>query len=345
MKKVLFVSHDDGSLKLGYQAAFEKKNIKFSNFDLEIEFKKTQFTKKKLIIKIFRRFFYNIFNYKLNKNFIKFVIHNNPDIIIVNKGFLLKPGTIKYISKKLKFIIINFNADSPFDKLPSNSSTNIIQSIKYFDAYLIWSNQLKEKIEKKFISQKVFIHNFAYNSIFFERQKLQNPFYEKVDISFIGTFDSKRHKILTNLSKNTHSKISVYGSRWKAKRDQNLIIQNQNLDQSKMYSLFRASKININIFKKQNTNASNMRVYEIMGSRNFLISEYSSLLDDIFVEGKEIEFFREPIELYEKVNFYLKRDDLREKISMNGYYKIKNENYEHRVNEIKKIYDEIRKNY
>ena len=99
------------------------------------------------------------------------------------------------------------------------------------------------------------------------------------------------------------------------------------------------------IFKKQNTNASNMRVYEIMGSRNFLISEYSSLLDDIFVEGKEIEFFREPIELYEKVNFYLKRDDLREKISMNGYYKIKNENYEHRVNEIKKIYDEIRKNY
>ena len=89
-------------------------------------------------------------------------------------------------------------------------------------------------------------------------------------------------------------------------------------------------------------NSSNMRIYEIIGSKNFLISEYSSFLDDLFIEGEEIEFFRDTYELIEKVNFYLKRDDLRKKISMNGYRKIKNENYVARVNEIKKIYNEIR---
>ncbi len=95
--------------------------------------------------------------------------------------------------------------------------------------------------------------------------------------------------------------------------------------------IYSNSLINLNIFHVQCMDAPTVRVYDILACGGFLLTEYRPCLEEEFAVGEELETFRSPDELREKIEFYLSHDDRRREIAAQGQRRVlENYTYRHR---------------
>ena len=199
----IFGLKSDNSLEQFYLDAFQKlrfKNIKFlsNNFLFKIFF----------ILNKYKLFFFLKIFYFFQKNKIEnFLNKNEIEILIIFKGIELN-SSIFNIFREKKINLINIYTDDPFNFSSSaTSSVNVINNIRNFNLFCIWSENLKIKLKNKFKTK-----NFYYLPFGFSKKKhkvLKNKVIRK-KISFVGSFDDFRLKILHGLKK----KIDIYGNAW-----------------------------------------------------------------------------------------------------------------------------------
>ena len=341
MLKLLMISdfeHEYGSLDYSFYNAFCN-----SNYQVQ-----TLYLKKPKILRIFEKksFFYRFIYKLLNITFyfkfifflkIKFSIKKKFDLIFVLKGLNLSSYSIREL-KKLDSKLISFNPDDPFNLI--SSSNSIKNNIKYFDHYFIWSKNLCEKIEKIYGIKTTFLPFAADPSVHkINKVKVQkNPV-----ITFIGNWDDEREKWLSKID--TKNCLKIYGFNWENNLKNKTLkscLMGHSIHPKKFSAKVHQSQINLNILRTQNKNASNMRTYEIIISGGFQLHEFSEEVAEIFIEGKEIEFFKSHDELNEKISFYLKNPSICNSIAKAGFEKINSSNnfYTDRVRKIEKsIYD------
>ena len=99
--------------------------------------------------------------------------------------------------------------------------------------------------------------------------------------------------------------------------------------------IFYSSKINLNITLRSIASGVPARVFEIMSVGGFVLSNWQEEIPELFVEDKEIVTYKTPEELVDKADYYLKHEDKRVKIGVNGYRKVKAQHtYEQRMQKI-----------
>lgn len=87
--------------------------------------------------------------------------------------------------------------------------------------------------------------------------------------------------------------------------------------------VFYASKINLNITLRSILSGVPARVFDVMGVGGFVLSNWQEEIPELFVEDKEIVTYKTPEELVDKADYYLKHEDKRIRIAVNGYRKVK----------------------
>lgn len=92
---------------------------------------------------------------------------------------------------------------------------------------------------------------------------------------------------------------------------------------TEMPKIFKLSKINLNITLRSIITGIPLRVFDVCGCGGFLISNYQEELLDYFEPGVDIEIYSSIDELCDKCEYYLAHDDVREKIALNGYNRVK----------------------
>jgi len=103
-------------------------------------------------------------------------------------------------------------------------------------------------------------------------------------------------------------------------------------DVPKVYNL---SKINLNFTLRSIETGLPLRVFEVLASGGFLISNYQEEFQELFVIGKELEVFTCEEELYDKCSFYLSHEAQRLQIARRGYEKIQSSHtLQSRINNI-----------
>lgn len=113
---------------------------------------------------------------------------------------------------------------------------------------------------------------------------------------------------------------------------------------SQMVKIYNQSRINLN-FSSLHTNLSHNarrilgRVFEIVLSGGFLLTEYASGIENYFEVGSEIVCFDNAREAAEKIKYYLKHSDEREQIAECGYKKAQRD-YTGQIR-INKVFSEI----
>lgn len=93
---------------------------------------------------------------------------------------------------------------------------------------------------------------------------------------------------------------------------------------TEMPKVFRLSRINLNMTIRPIENGLPLRIWDVLGCGGFLLTNYCDMLMDYFEPGKDLDFFESADELVEKCDFYLKHEDIRAKIAVQGYEKVKN---------------------
>ena len=232
----------------------------------------------------------------------------------------------KYISPNFSYVITTDKQS--FEKYKKNKIFNVIKSQ--------WG-----------------VNNFLY-------KRIKDPEI-KYDVSFVGQPHGNRRQRIEKV-KSIFPNTICFGSGW----------DNNRIEQQNLTSLFNHSAINLNfsessftynfksmmkIFFSKNssnkiqfnsiskvikniTNIKNLkrkqikaRVFEIIGSGGFLLTEYAENLEDYFDLEKEICTFQCDQELKDKLKFYKHKSKERNEILEKGYKRAINEHtYEKRFN-------------
>ena len=107
----------------------------------------------------------------------------------------------------------------------------------------------------------------------------------------------------------------------------------------KMPEIFNRTKININLTRTFVESGLPMRVFDILVSKGFLLTNYKEGLLEFFEDKKDVAVFHSINEAKELAKFYLKHDELRIKMIENAYEKIKkHHSYKDRLKKILDIY-------
>lgn len=99
--------------------------------------------------------------------------------------------------------------------------------------------------------------------------------------------------------------------------------------------VFNTSKINLNITSKSIVSGIPLRVFDIMGSGGFVLSNYQPELAEFFENGKEVVLYESIADMEEKIEYYLAHEEERKEIARRGCKKVQeNYRFEMRVGEI-----------
>lgn len=176
-----------------------------------------------------------------------------------------------------------------------------------------------------------------------QRPKFEGSY--KFDVSFVGQFHPYRAWIVNSL-KSAGINVNAYGLGWPAGP----------LKSEEMNSLFRHSKINLNIGNstslelpylfshwkalplaiksRKNRSQIKARNFEIPYFGGFQISDDVPGLEDWFDHGTEIITYKSPREAIEKVKYYLSHDKEREAIREAGERRAQTDGYTARWKDI-----------
>lgn len=88
-------------------------------------------------------------------------------------------------------------------------------------------------------------------------------------------------------------------------------------------TLYRKTKINLNITCRSISSGMPMRVLDVMGCGGFLLSNYQAELAEYFVPGEEVVLYDSMADLENKVSYYLSHDDERISIAQRGCEKVR----------------------
>lgn len=92
---------------------------------------------------------------------------------------------------------------------------------------------------------------------------------------------------------------------------------------SEMPKIFNLSKINLNITMRPIQTGLSLRIYDVLGSGGFLITNYQSEIPNLFDIGKDLVVYESIDDLMEKCDYYLKHEDERREIALSGYKKVR----------------------
>jgi len=130
---------------------------------------------------------------------------------------------------------------------------------------------------------------------------------EKIyDVVFVGSKDEhKREQYIDYLKKN-RIKVTCFGKGW----------ENKSVYQEQLVDIYRKSRVVLNFCREGK--GFSIRVFQVMGTGTFMLSEYCSDIDVFFRRGEHLDFFETKEEMLLKIKKYLKDENQREEIAQNG---------------------------
>ncbi len=103
----------------------------------------------------------------------------------------------------------------------------------------------------------------------------------------------------------------------------NIICHDGVSSHTEMPKVFRKSRINLNTTMRPIRTGLPQRIWDILGSGGFLLSNYQSEIPGHLQIGTHLDVYETKEELTEKCRYYLTHEEERQQIAMNGYLTVK----------------------
>ena len=274
-----------------------------------------------------------------------------PDIVFgYDYGFLFsgQMDLIDYLLESKRNInLVHYFGDEP------NSSYAFCSKNELYDEFcrIVAEN---EKVftyiwDKSFLSQ---IPNSVHLPLAVNTKAYKAEESKSYDITFVGRpLTEKRQKILAALVRKFGKKLSIfsYEKHFLQSLDdmkEKQFLSDDELDiyksaycgflttEKELADIYFNSKVNLNM-PIHGGSGMNYRVFEVLASGGFLLTESAKELEKHFIVSKELETYSNIEDLLDKTEFYLKHSDIAQKIALIGYADVyKRHNFTSRVRTI-----------
>ena len=172
----------------------------------------------------------------------------------------------------------------------------------------------------------VFLSQWACNHFLYKKLNLPKIY----DVSFVGQCYGEREGFVASLKKKGIN-VTTFGRGWE---------NSSRVSQADIIKIYNQSKISLNLSLSHDTPAGYIytlkgRDFEAPGCGSLLLTRDAKEISEYFVPGEEIITYEDANDAAEKINYYLKNEDEREKIAKSGYERVMKEHtYEKRFLEI-----------
>ena len=282
-----------------------------------------------------------------NKKLLKDVAAVQPDMLLVLKGDILFPETVKNIRDNSGVILVLWCFDSAL------RFNNVLKGGKYYHFVYSYEPTDIPELRKYNIQANFLPMGFDPDSYF----RLEDETISR-DVSFVGMLNDypERINILEMIiSKNRELKLDIWGTSWtwynpflqykyKIKRKKlGEHIHNYNIHPEEVNKIYNSSRICLNMHHPQSKEGMNPRTFEILGAGGFQLVDYKKKIEDFFNIGQEIVCYKNENDLLNKIEYYLENDDERLKIAQRGSDLVnKKHTYKHRAETILTDIEKIR---
>jgi len=256
----------------------------------------------------------------VNKKLIEYVKHIQPELIFFQRPVFIRKETLSEISNNSKAMLFSYHNDNPFDTIKNRlRNYHYIKSLNNYNLNFVYRpsnlSDIKKYSEKP---AKVLKPYYVYDL----HNAMTKSIHREIDVIFVGHYEKFRDEYCKYLGQ-AGIKLEVVGPDWKNSKTINIdsIKYSAPVDSYEYVRLLNNSKIALAFLSKKNNDVYTRRNFEITAAGTFMLSERTEELQEIFIEGKECDYFSSKEELLDKVNFYLKNSVAREKIASAGYEK------------------------
>lgn len=248
-------------------------------------------------------------------------------------SYLMDDNVHNILSQFKNLIFIHYFADIPTSQLALGDKDielyNILKTKKNTIIYIWDENCLNLFPNSKFLPLGINANLY--------KQNFQNY---KYPISFVGRpLTNKRIELICQIVKKYSNKFNLFCFKTHFEKSVDFIIENKLLNKNdlniykncyqgflktedELAFVYNSSCINLNI-TIQGENNINYRVYEVLASEGFLLTDKMDSIFKNFEVGKDLEVYNDVYDLFDKIDFYLKNQYIAEQIAINGCKKVK----------------------
>ena len=283
---------------------------------------------------------------KINSDFYRKVEEIKPQFIFIYRGTHIWPKTIRKVKALYpKITIAGYNNDDPFSKkYHAFLSRHYLRAISVND--WIFAYRQKNILEYKRLGYS----NVSLLRSYFIKEKnypvsdMQTQKY-KTDVIFAGHYEDDGREYYIKAVLDAGIKFKLFGPEWERSQYYQYFINKLKTIPylTNDYNLaLNSAKIALVFLSKLNNDTYTRRCFEITAAGTFMLSQYTDDLDSMFKQGVEAEYFRDKEEMLDKIRYYLKHNDKREKIAQAGYERLLRDGHEvtDRAGEILRVYRE-----
>lgn len=311
-----------------------KNEINFTNFSLPHLARRYHFLRS--IISKFPKIYYSFRNLADKKTWswqilLAQIKEFKPDVLLIYDFHYFPPPFLKEARKYVK-------------KIVGEISSPIMVPDEYLKCYDLLLSSLPHYV-KKFRNLGILA---AYLPYLFEPEILERVGNQKrkYDCVFIGILSEEldKYPLLEKLAKKVN--IDFWGHLQPPLDKSSSVLQRYHGEAwgIDMFRILGQAKIAVNCHTKkigkyyESPYANNVRLFEATGMGAMLITDAKENLGELFELGEEVETYNSSEELVEKINYYLKHNEEREKIALAGQRRtLKDHTYEVRAKKLLEI--------
>lgn len=289
---------------------------------------------------------YRVMTKKIDELTLNDVEAFRPDIIFgYDYSFLADENCTKIIEQfGCKNLILYF-ADEPQGEFALDGKKELYQKLKKLNPKVfIW--------DKDFLNE---FENTTYLPLAVNPKKYATRSYDyQYAITFVvDSFTNRCQEILCELIKAFKNKLCIFASEKEFLESieeikEKKLLEEEDLEiyskcfkgciesEEELAEIFSSSKINLNL-NLQGKSSINYRVFEVLASGGFLLTDEREDINEYFEIGKHLETYKDVKDLIDKIDFYLKNSTIAQRIAQLGKFEvISNHNFSARARMILK---------
>lgn len=263
----------------------------------------------------------------MNRQLVNAVAQDKPDMVFLLKAETVWCSTLKKIKAMSSARLVNFYPDNPFVFWNYNSNDEVLRSLPLYDCFLIWSHMLVDPLRAAGCKRVEYLPFGFEKQLFPDEITITQADHARyqADVCFVGTWDVEREVWLEALvNRMPQLNVAIWGNLWNerlsAQSPLRSALRGAAIYGTEMIKALRVAKIVLNFIRTQNMTSHNMRTFEALAAKSFLLTERTvEQAEQLLHEGEHLACFGTLDELSKKIDYYLNAEEERRVVCDRGH--------------------------